>query len=211
VQRIIVDAHDPEPRAIHEAALVVRKGGIVAIPTDTLYGLAVDPFRPDAVANVFAAKGRLTDRALPLVAADVVQVEDRIGPLPLQGRRLASRFWPGPLTLLVAAPSTLAAGIAGSDGTVGVRVPRHQVTRELCRACGVPVTATSANISGTPAPGDPDEVERMLGHRIDMLIDAGPTAGGAPSTIVDVSGPLIRLVRAGPIAWAEVEACVLDA
>jgi len=99
------------------------------------------------------------------------------------------------------APSTLAVGVASTDGTVGVRVPAHAIARELCRACGVPLTATSANLSGEAALSDPAEVERALSDRIDLLLDAGTTPGGPPSTIVDVSRPLPKLIRAGAISW----------
>jgi L-threonylcarbamoyladenylate synthase len=106
--------------------------------------------------------------------------------------------------MLMSAPSTLAAGVAGPDGTVGVRVPAHEIARELCRACGVPLTATSANLSGDAASADPSDVERSLSDRIDLLIDAGMSPGGPPSTIVDVSGALPKLVRAGAISWEEI-------
>ena len=187
---------------------MIAAGGIVALPTDTFYGLAADPFRAEAVARVFAVKGRSSERALPLIAADVEQIVGHLGALPPMGRRLAETFWPGPLTLLVDAPAALAGDVAGGTGKVGVRVPAHGVARDLCRACGRPLTATSANMSGEPPASDPDEVERMLGARIDLLLDAGRAPGGQASTIVDVTGPAPRLVRAGAIRWDEVQACV---
>jgi L-threonylcarbamoyladenylate synthase len=121
---------------------------------------------------------------------------------------LASAFWPGPLTLLIAAPSSLAPAVTGGTGRVGVRVPADVVARAVCRAVGYPVTATSANISGQPPTAEPDEVERMMGARIALLIDGGPTHGGAPSTIVDVTDASPRLVRAGAISWDEIQACL---
>jgi len=207
VQRIIVDATSPSARALEEAVRVIRRGGVIAMPTDTLYGLGADPFRSDAVARVFAAKGRSAGHALPLVAADAAQVRDRIASLPPQVARLAARFWPGPLTLLVAAPSDLAAAVTGGTGKVGVRVPAHAVARALCAACGTPLTATSANITGAAPSADPDDVARSLGNRIDVLVDAGTTPGGSPSTIVDATGDEPVLVRAGAIEWEEIEAC----
>ena len=211
MRRVIVDPRRPLVAALEEAAQVIRGGGVVAMPTDTLYGLAVDPFRVDAVAQVFAVKGRSAERALPLVAADVEQVIEWIGPLPALARRLAAQFWPGPLTLIVHAPAALASGVTGGTGTVGVRVPAHEVARALCRACGMPLTATSANVSGASPSSSPDDVERTLGDRIDLLIDAGLTLGGPPSTIVDVTAFLPRCVRAGAIAWEEIDACVRSA
>jgi L-threonylcarbamoyladenylate synthase len=205
MRRVFVDPAAPQRDAIEEAAGWIRRGGIVAVPTDTLYGLAADPFNAAAVARLFAVKGRDAGEALPLIAADAAQVAARLGGLPAAGGRLAGRFWPGPLTLVVQAPPMLARAVTGGTGTVGVRVPAHAVARAVCAACDHPITATSANISGSPATADPDVVERTLGDRIDLLIDTGPTPGGAPSTIVDVAGPTPRMIRAGAIPWAEIE------
>ncbi len=201
--RLVADA-----TSLRAAADVIAAGGIVAVPTETFYGLAADPFRAEAIARVFVVKGRSSERALLLIASDEEQVASHLGPLPPMGRRLAEKFWPGPLTLLVEAPVTLAQEVTAGTGTVGVRVPAHGVARDLCRACGRPLTATSANVSGEPPSPDPDQVERTLGARIELLLDAGRAPGGRPSTVVDVTGRTPRLVRAGAIAWDEVLACV---
>ena len=206
MRRIAIDARRPDAAVLLEAAAIIRAGGIVAMPTDTLYGLAADPFSTAAVERVFAAKGRGAERALPLIAADVAQIEEQLGPLPREGRRLAAACWPGPLTLLVPRPSTMPDELTGGLEQVGVRVPAHAVARELCRAAGRLLTATSANPSGAPASADPDEVARTMGEGIVLLLDAGPTPGGPPSTIVDVSGRDARLVRPGAIPWDEVQA-----
>lgn len=206
MRRLFVDPASPQRDALQEAAKWIRSGGVVAIPTDTLYALAADPFRADAVARVFAVKGRAAERALPLIAADVEQVAAHLGRLTSVGERLAQRFWPGPLTLLVTAPPTLANGVTGGTDRVGVRVPKDYVARAICRATGRPITATSANVSGQPATANPGEVERMLGTHIDLLIDGGATPGGPPSTIVDITEQPPRLVRAGAIPWDEIHA-----
>jgi L-threonylcarbamoyladenylate synthase len=143
-----------------------------------------------------------------LIAADRDQIASALGALPPIAGALADAFWPGPLTLLLDAPATLAAEVSGGTGRVGVRVPAHDVARAFCRACASVLTATSANVSGEPAVSDPDDVERTLGARIDVLIDAGKTPGGPPSTIVDVTGSAPRLVRPGAVAWTEVLACL---
>jgi L-threonylcarbamoyladenylate synthase len=205
MRRVFVDPDAPQRDAIEEAAKWIFAGGLVALPTDTLYGLAADPFSTDAVARVFAAKGRAAERALPLIAADLAQVATHLGRLSVTAERLAERFWPGPLTLILPAPRGLALDVTGGLGTVGVRVPDAGVARAICAACGRPVTATSANLSGEPASADPDQVERTLGDRIDLLIDAGPTRGGAPSTIVDATGAEPALLRAGAISWEEIQ------
>jgi L-threonylcarbamoyladenylate synthase len=206
MRRVFVDPGAPQRDAIDEAAKWIRAGSVVAIPTDTLYGLAADPFNTGAVARVFVVKGRAAARALPLIAADAAQIARYLGALPKMAMRLADHFWPGPLTMLMPAAAALAPDLSGGTGKVGVRVPADPIARAVCAACGHPVTATSANVSGEAAPATADEVERMLGDRIEFLLDAGPTRGGAPSTIVDVTDREPRLVRAGAISWDEIQA-----
>jgi L-threonylcarbamoyladenylate synthase len=205
MRRVFVDPESPQRDAIQEAAKWILNGGLVALPTDTLYGLAADPFSATAIRRLFAAKGRAAERALPLIAADAAQVTAHLSRLPPAAERLAERFWPGPLTLLLAAPLALAADVTGGTGKVGVRVPADAVARAICAEVGRPMTATSANVSGEPATPDPDQVEQALGDCIDLLIDAGPTRGGAPSTIVDATGAEPALVRAGAISWEEIQ------
>jgi L-threonylcarbamoyladenylate synthase len=208
MRRVFVDPRAPQRDAIHEAAHWILNGGLVAVPTDTLYGLAVDPFRTDAVTRLFAAKSRDEGHAVPLIAADAAQVREHLAPLSPRAACLVDRFWPGPLTVLVAAPFALARNVDGGTGKIGIRVPDHAVARAIAAACGRPITATSANVSGEPATADPDDVERTLGDRIDLLIDAGPTPGGPPSTIVDTTADDLRLVRAGAVHWDDIEACL---
>ena len=203
---MFVDPEAPQRDALEEAAKWIRTGGLVALPTDTLYGLAADPFRADAVARVFTVKGRAEGHALPLIAADADQIAARLSPLSPVAERLAAKFWPGPLTLLIPAPAALARDVTGGTGRVAVRVPAHDIARAICRAADRPITATSANRSGQPATADPAEVERALGGDIDLLIDTGPTRGGPPSTIVDVNGAAPRLVRAGAVSWEDIQA-----
>lgn len=208
--RLTIDARRPDPAAVAEAAAVIAASGLVVAPTDTLYGLAANPFDRAAVARVFAAKGRGGDQALPLVAADLAQVTTAIGALPPVGARLAQHYWPGPLTLLMPAPPTLALAVSGGTGRVGLRVPDHAVMRALCAACGFPLTATSANRSGLPPTADPTTIDETLASAVDVLLDAGPTPGGPPSTILDVSGAEPVLVRPGAIAWKEILAWLHD-
>lgn len=207
---LVVDSLRPDVAAIARAADAIRRGLIVAVPTDTLYALAADPFDHGAVDRIFAIKARDPARALLLVAGSPGQVRAWLGQLPAAGERLAARFWPGPLTLVMQAPGTLKAGVADARGTVGVRVPDHAVTRALCDAAGRPLTATSANVSGLAPTEDPVQVASLLGAQLDVLLDAGPSQGGPPSTIVDVTGETPRLIRAGAIDWETVRAC-LDA
>lgn len=202
MRRLVSDPDLPDPRVIAEAAAILGRGGIVAYPTDTLYGLAVDPRNEDAVGRLFALKGRDAAAAIALIAADAGQAghAGRLGPVE---RRLAAAFWPGPLTIVVPADPSLSAQLA-PRGTLGVRVPDHAVARALAAAFGECITATSANRSGAAAPSTPDAVVLGFAEGIDLLIDAGPARGGPPSTIVEVVESGLTLHRAGAIAWERV-------
>jgi L-threonylcarbamoyladenylate synthase len=206
MRRVWVDPEAPQQDAIEEAAKWIAHGRVVALPTDTLYGLAANPFDAAAIARLVDVKGRPEGHAFPLIAADAAQVSAHVGRLSPLAERLARRFWPGPLTLLVPAPRGLAGDVSAGTGRVGVRVPASLVAQAICRAAGMPVTATSANLSGQPPAADPDEVERVFGETVDLLIDSGPAPGDAPSTIVDVTGEEARLVRAGAVAWVDIQA-----
>lgn len=186
------------------AARTLADGGVVAYPTDTLYGLGADPRDPQAIARLYRIKGRGVDQALPLIAGSLGQLRASGAVLSPLALRLAQVFWPGPLTLVLGAwPGLCADTLAGRD-TVAVRVPDHPVAIALAGALGYPITSTSANRSGDRPTADPDEVGRVLGADLDGLVDGGRCPGGLPSTIVDASGPVLRLLRAGVIAWDRV-------
>jgi L-threonylcarbamoyladenylate synthase len=206
MRRVFVDPGAPQRDAIEEAVKWVLAGGVVAMGTDTLYGLAVDPFNRAAVSRLFELKERESDRAMPLIASDAQQVAAHLGRLSPAGERLAARYWPGPLTVTLPAPATLPREVTAGLRTVAVRVPAADIARAICAGCRTPVTATSANLSGRAPTADPDVVERELGHLIDFLLDTGPAPGGPPSTIVDATRTPPTLIRAGAIAWNEIEA-----
>jgi L-threonylcarbamoyladenylate synthase len=199
-----LDPLAPDPSIVAAAVEILRQGGVVAYPTDTLYGLAVDARNDDAVERLFTLKGRDAASAIALIAADM-EMAERVAAAGFGEleRRLAATFWPGPLTIVVPASPAMSAGLA-PRGTIGVRVPAHLVARSLSAAFGDSITATSANLSGGPSPVAADEVAVALGDRIDLLLDAGPAPGGAPSTIVEVVGGRLLLHRAGAIAWDRV-------
>jgi L-threonylcarbamoyladenylate synthase len=182
----------------------IRQGGVVAFPTDTLYGLAVDPRSASAVNKLFQVKQRAPDQAIPLIAGSQRQVSDHVGTLTPLASRLASQCWPGPLTLIIFASSLLCARVHLGTGKVAVRVPDHDVARAFALAVGHAITSTSANRSGWPPSSNAKEVVSALGEDVDVLIDAGPAPGGLPSTIVDVSGADPILVRAGAVPWERV-------
>lgn len=195
-----VNTAAPAPGALERAAGVLRAGGLVIYPTDTFYGLAADPRLAAAVVRVFAAKGRAAGQALPLVAATVEQAR-QVAALSETGERLARRFWPGPLTLVADVQAGLAEGVTGDAGSIAVRVPDHGVARGLAEALGFAITSTSANRSGTEAPRTADEASRALEGLVDLVLDAGPTLGGRPSTIIDPRGVPPRLLRAGAVPF----------
>jgi L-threonylcarbamoyladenylate synthase len=186
------------------AVSAIRTGGVVAFPTDTLYGLAVDPRSSPAVAKLFLSKHRSAARPIPLVAASIEQVQASVGTLTPLGERLALECWPGPLTLIIPASAALCQEIHLGTGKVAVRVPDHAVARALAAAAGHGLTSTSANVSGEQGLATPDEVALALGDALDVLIDAGPVRGGLPSTIVDVTGREPVLIRPGVIPWDRV-------
>ena len=201
---IVVDPSTCRQDDLASAADWLRTGGVVAFPTDTFYGLAVDPWSPNAVRQLFDLKGRDADQALPLVAASAQQVETYCGALGTATARLAATFWPGPLSLVLDAPATLASEVHGGRRSIAIRVPAHTISRALCEAFGRPVTATSANRRGDPPARQAGDLTLLAGDSRVLIVNGGPSPGGKPSTIVDARGPGVTLVRDGAIAWARV-------
>lgn len=176
----------------------------MAYPTDTSYGLAVDPGATEAVVNLFTLKGRNRASALPLVAASRGQVEAHVARLTGRSATLADTFWPGPLSLIVDAPDWIVPEVHGGEGTVAIRVPDHPVARALAEAFGRPVTATSANRSGAAPALTPDALADLASDERVFMLDAGRTPGGAPSTIVDARVEPPACIRLGAVAWERV-------
>ena len=200
----IIDAGTPEPSAMQAAVRELIDGKLVVYPTDTLYGLGADPRQPAAVEHLFQAKGRASQYSIPLVAGSREQVEDHVGTLPPIGQRLANTFWPGPLTLVVAAHSTVPGRLLGGRDSVAVRVPDHAVARGLAVQLGYPITATSANRSGVRAATTVAEAVDELGPDLALVLDGGPAKCGVPSTIVDVRTTTPVLLRPGVVPWERV-------
>lgn len=189
---------------LRRAASVIAGGGIVAYPTDTLYALGVDPTRVSAVDRLCCLKQRTVGAGMPLVAGSLGQVESAIGGLPPLARRLARRFWPGPLTLVFDPMHPFAAGVLAEDGSVAVRVPDALVARHLADLHGGPITATSANPGGRTPASTGLEVAAGLGSSIGLILEQPLPLAGAPSTIVDVRGRRPTLIREGAVAWGRV-------
>jgi L-threonylcarbamoyladenylate synthase len=204
VRRVRVDPETCAAADLTAAAAWLAGGGIVAFPTETVYGLAVDPRSGTAVAGLFALKGRAFNLALPLVAASLEAIERALGPLDARSRRLADGFWPGPLSLIVPAPEAIASDVHGGVGTVAVRVPSHAVARALAQAAGGLVTATSANRHGEPPAVRVEDLGSIADDPRVLVVDGGEAPGGLPSTIVDARPEMPVLVRAGAVSWERV-------
>lgn len=197
-----VDPDHPAPGVLAEAARVLRAGGLVAFPTETFYGLGANALDPAAVERVFAAKGRPPDRPLLVLVDSPAMVEQVAAQVPPRARRLMARYWPGPLTLVLPARAELPVTLTAGSGTIGVRLSSHPVARGLVAAAGLPVTAPSANPHGGPSPRTAAEVLAGLGGRIELVLDGGPTPGGAPSTLLDLTGDRPRVLRVGAVELA---------
>lgn len=194
-----VDPVDPTASDLAEAVRVLREGGLVAFPTETFYGLGANALDPAAVKRVFRAKGRPADMPL-LVLVDSREMVSRVArETPALAGHLMVRYWPGPLTLVLPARADVPAALTGGTGTIGVRLSAHPVARALVAAARVPLTAPSANPHGEASPRTAEEVRAGLGLHVDLILDAGPTPGGPPSTVLDVSRTPPRLVRAGAV------------
>jgi L-threonylcarbamoyladenylate synthase len=204
--RIVPDS--PAGRA--EAVEVLRAGGIVAIPTDTVYGIAVSLDTPGGVERLFAAKRRPPDRGIMLLLGDAAQAPE-IGQWPPAAAAFAAAFWPGGLTLIVPQrPDVpLLAALTGGAATIGLRVPDHAAPRALATALG-PLPTTSANVSGVPEARDAAEIVEQLGDAVDLVLDGGPANGGPASTIVDCTVEPPRILRVGAIPVEAVEAVLAE-
>lgn len=211
--RTLID--DADGRA--EAARVLAAGGVVAIPTDTVYGIAVALETPGGIERLFAAKSRPPDKAIALLLAEATQAAE-IGDMTPAASALAAAFWPGGLTLVVprrtdrALPAALTGGelAPGAIPTIGLRVPAHDAPRSLARALG-PLPTTSANRSGEPEARDAGEIQALLGEALDLILDGGPSAGGPSSTVVDCTRDEPAILRAGAISSVAIARCLESA
>jgi len=205
----IVDARgDPPPAAaIAAAAAILRAGGIAGVPTDTVYGLAADPFRAGATDRLFKLKRRPRSFELPVLVADAGQAMTLATTVPATAELLMARFWPGALTVVLPRRHDLNADLGSDDETIGVRCPDHPVPLALCRAVG-PIATTSANRHGE-APATTAAEVAGLGAAVDVVLDGGPCTG-EPSTVVDCTGAEPRLLREGSVRWADLLAAAHD-
>ncbi len=196
---IKVDPAEPEPAAIEEAVDLLRSGEVVAIPTETVYGLAADGSNEGAIAKIFALKGRPPDKPLVLFVSEPNEVEGLVDAVTDEARDLMRAFWPGPLTVVLRRSSAVSPAVTAGGDTVGIRCPDHAVARALVRKIRRPLATTSANISGAEAPKDADGVLKQLGGKVPLILDGGPSGIGVPSTVVDLTAKPAKLVREGAI------------
>lgn len=185
--------------ALTAAARILARGGVVAFPTDTVYGLACDLFNAEAVQRIYEIKGRPARMPLIAMFADAAQWPQVAATLPECARRLMRRWWPGSLTLIVPARPDIPAIVLGGGQTIGMRVPDHAVARQLLRLAGRPLATTSANPSGQPAAVTAREVADLLGHVVDLILDGGAAPQGVASTVVDCTTDPPTVLREGPV------------
>ena len=204
---IRINSSVPLNEQVTPAVEVLAVGGIIAYPTETFYGLGADALNPRAVRKIFAAKQRDESQPLLILIPDRSHLSRYARMISPIAEKLIDRFWPGPLTLIFSAQPNLPPELCAYTGTVAVRVSPHPVARAVVEAFGSAITSTSANLSGQPSPTTANDVLQQLAENIDLIIDAGRTAGGKPSTIVDVTSSSPRLVREGAVSVTEICAC----
>lgn len=189
-----------DARALDEAQRIFLDGGLVAFPTDTVYGLGSHAFLPEAAARLYAVKGRPAHQAIPLLLPDARAMEIVCADIPGLAWVLAERFWPGPLSLVLRRKDNVPDVVAAGGATVAVRVPDHPVVVELCRRIGAPLAATSANLHGHADAVTAAQVRRQLGCSIPLILDGGACSGGQPSTLLDLTVSPPRILRPGPVS-----------
>jgi L-threonylcarbamoyladenylate synthase len=198
-----INPKQPQPEIIERAAAAVRKGKVVAIPTDALYTLVADPFNLKAVASVFRAKGRESHRSLPLLVPDVMAAEELASELNNRFYILARRFWPGPLTIIVPASARVPLKVTGNTGRLALRQTQAEVANALIAAINQPLIGTSANISGAPTCRSAIDVFGMMDGRVDLVLDGGICLGEGATTI-DITEPYWKVIKQGVIAEKEI-------
>lgn len=190
--------------ALDEALRAFKGGGVIAYPTETFYGLCVDPFNKEAVEKLFTLKGRSPKSPISVIISDVSMLNEIAAGVTPSADALMKRFWPGPLTIIFKASSKVPPELLGSTGKIGVRVSGSPVARRLSETLSSPITATSANPTGKSPPNSPEEVIGYFNGTIDILIDGGRLPGRSGSTVVDASGEGIRIVREGEVPTEDI-------
>jgi L-threonylcarbamoyladenylate synthase len=202
-----IDPQDPQPEALERAAAAVRRGQVVAIPTDALYLLVADPFNLRSVTGVFQAKGREPNRALPILIRDTMMAEELASELTARFFILARRFWPGPLTIIVPAAAKIPLKVTGNTGRLALRHSRSEVATRLIALLDQPLISTSANISGHPTCHSGIDVFGTMDGRVDLVLDGG-TCTGEGATTIDITEPYWRVIKSGAISEKDIAECL---
>jgi len=205
VEVLKISSNEPEENVIDYAASFIRRGRVVAIPTDTVYGLCADPFNLAAIERVFRVKGRPETQALPILVSSVEQAMTLARDVSDVFLTLAARFWPGALTLVIEATDHLPLKVTGNSGCVALRWPDSRIASALIAASGGPVTGTSANLSGHPSCTSANQILEQLGQRLPLILDSGDTGGIMASTIVRIKGDEWSIAREGALPNSEIE------
>lgn len=207
---IEIDQEQPSEEAIERASVALRRGEVIAIPTDALYTLVADPFNLHAVGRVFAAKGREPHRSLPLLVSDFMMAEELVTDLPARFYLLARKFWPGPLTIIVPASAKVPLKVTGNTGRLALRQSKSRVAQALIDWLGQPLIATSANVSGQPTCATGIDVFGTMDGRVDLVLDGGMCIGSG-STTIDITEPYWRLIKEGTVTERDIAACLKGA
>ncbi|MEL7649640.1 MAG: L-threonylcarbamoyladenylate synthase [Sedimentibacter sp.] len=200
-----MDSENIDPEIIKEAAIIINKGGIVVFPTETVYGIGADALNDEAVDKIFKAKGRPQDNPLIVHIADVSELDALVKEVPESADKLADKYWPGPLTMILYKKDILSDKITAGLDTAAIRLPKNQIALALIRESKKPIAAPSANTSGKPSPTEASHVIEDLMGKVDMIIDGGSTNIGIESTVIDMTGDMPTILRPGGITKEDVE------
>jgi L-threonylcarbamoyladenylate synthase len=201
---IKLDPFTPQEKKIDDVAKVLYAGGIIGYPTETIYGIGCSAYNNSAVQRIYDLKGRDQSKAMILIAADLLQVQELVKSIPDAAEKLMESFWPGPLTMVFEASEKLHQYAIKSSKTIAIRIPACPICLSLLKSCDFPIVSTSANKSGSAPAITAQEVETVFGDQLDLIIDGGSTPSNAPSTVVDVTRSPIKIIREGAISELEI-------
>lgn len=199
---------DRDPSLIEKVKMVIERGGIIALPTDTFYGLGADPFNPAAIEKIYQIKGRGPKKPILILIEAIKRLDSLVQEVTKDAEILITELWPGPLTIIFKASPALPHILTGGTGKIGVRLPASSFLIWLLKGLAMPLTATSANPSGLPPPATAEEIEVYFGGRIDLVIDAGRTDGIKVSTVIDATATPMRLIRQGMVKIEKIEGLI---
>lgn len=202
---LLINPVHPEPDLLTKAADVILQGGVIGYPTETVYGLGANALSDAVVEKIFELKGREKNKPILIIASELDEVKKLAASFPAQAEILANAFWPGALTMIFEAAPQLSPLLLGGGNQIGIRIPGNQICLELLKLCGVPITSTSANLSGKANPISAREVFENFGDKLDLIIDGGPSQSRTPSTVLQIDTDRLTLIREGAIPKAKIE------